>query len=216
VADYIFPFLILIFSVVIHEVAHGSVAYALGDPTAQKLGRLTLNPIPHIDPFGSVILPLLQLISLQGVFFAWAKPVPYNPYNLRNQRWGPVLVGLAGPLSNLLVAAVFGLFFRFYMLSNIGVEGILGETNAFASIVFLIIFINLSLAIFNLLPIPPLDGSHLFLSLLPYQWYNVRYQIERYGFVILIAILFLLPNLISLIISPAIAFLVRALTGLSL
>ncbi len=215
-ADFIFPFLILIFSVVIHEVAHGSVAYALGDPTAQKLGRLTLNPIPHLDPFGSVILPLLQLVSLQGVFFAWAKPVPFNPYNLRNQRWGPVLVGLAGPLSNLLVALVFGLFFRFYILSDIGVGGVLGETSAFASILFLIVFINLSLAIFNLLPIPPLDGSHLFLSLLPYQWYNVRYQIEKYGFVVLVAILLLLPNVISRIISPAIAFLVRLITGLAL
>lgn len=213
-ADSIFLFLIFIFSVVIHEVAHGSIAYALGDPTAQKLGRLTLNPIPHIDPFGSVLFPLIQYFTMGTIFIAWAKPVPYNPYNLRNQRWGPALVGVAGPLSNLIVALAFGLFFHFYILPGIGLSELINGVSPLAIIILNIVRTNVLLAVFNLLPIPPLDGSHLLMSVLPYTWYQFRYQLERYGFFILLALLLVMPELIGRIIDPAINFLVRLLTGL--
>ena len=114
----IFVLIILLFSIVIHEVAHGSVAYSLGDPTAKNAGRLTLNPIPHIDPIGSILLPgVLILMSVAlgggGIIFGWAKPVPINPYNFRDQKYGEVKVALAGPGANLLIALVFGLVLRF-------------------------------------------------------------------------------------------------------
>ena len=102
--EFIFQILILIFSVVIHEISHGAVAYAMGDNTAKEEGRLTLNPLKHLDPFGSVILPTITYL-LGGFIFGWARPVPYNPYNLRNQKYGPGLVGAAGPLSNIIVNA---------------------------------------------------------------------------------------------------------------
>jgi len=200
-------FVILIFSVVIHEVSHGFMALFLGDRTAQYEGRLTLNPIPHIDLFGSIILPLL-LITFQSPFLiGWAKPVPYNPYNLRDQKWGPALVGVAGPAANILLAVVFGLFVR----SLPGLVSVLGGGFVFnfMTIASSIVLLNLVLAVFNLVPIPPLDGSKVLFALMPYRWDSVRIFLEQYGFFLLIFfILFLFQRIF-----PVVLILYRLITG---
>ena len=185
--------IILIFSVVMHEVSHGYAALALGDKTAQYSGRLTLNPLKHIDPFGSVLLPALTAM-LGGPVFGWAKPVPYNPYNLKNQKWGPAIVGAAGPLVNLLIAIFFGLLIRFSSLISTGVSAEF-ITN-FISMAFVISKINLWLAIFNLVPIPPLDGSKVLFALLPYRWRGIEVMLERYGFFILLIFIFFFAQLL--------------------
>ncbi len=141
---------ILILSVIAHEVAHGYAANSLGDPTARLAGRLTMNPIPHIDLFGSIILPALLVLSTSPIMFGWAKPVPYNPYNLRNRRWGEVLVALAGVATNILLAIIFGLIVRY--------STVLGLDATAISVAATVAFINLFLGLFNLLPFPPLDG----------------------------------------------------------
>lgn len=199
----IFSLIILLFSVVIHEVAHGSVAYSLGDPTAKYQGRLTLNPIKHLDMFGSIILPLLLLLATagQGPVFGWAKPVPINPYNFRDQKWGSLKVALAGPASNLALALVFGLVLRF-----------LPQSLLFAPpgmFLIIIVQINIMLAIFNLVPIPPLDGSHIFLELLPRQFDQFKRFVHQYGFYLLLAFIFFgMP-----IILPIIQFLFTLIIG---
>lgn len=160
---------ILLFSVVVHELAHGWVALRLGDPTARDAGRLTLNPLPHIDPVGSVIVPLLSLAMTGRVFIAWAKPVPVNPGNFLRPRRDDVLVAVAGPASNLLLA--LGSAVMFILVANLGTGA--GSEQADGLSQFLLrmfyggIFLNVLLAIFNLLPVPPLDGSHVLASLLP-------------------------------------------------
>ena len=155
--DIIFQIIILIFSVVIHEVSHGTMAYYLGDITAKRAGRLTLNPLPHLDMMGSVILPALMVFTHSPILFGWAKPVPYNPYNLRKGgKWAEALVAFAGPLSNFTLAILIGLAMR------VGVVPV--EVHSLA---FMAVFINILLGIFNLIPIPPLDGSKVLPSLLP-------------------------------------------------
>ncbi|MCX6718029.1 MAG: site-2 protease family protein, partial [Candidatus Staskawiczbacteria bacterium] len=149
----IFSLVVLLFSVIIHELAHGWVAYSLGDPTAKYAGRLTLNPLKHLDPFGSVILPLLLFIAGSPFLFGWAKPVSINPYNFRDQKYGEIKVSIAGPVSNLCLALFFGLILRFVPYSIISINP--GISIALGYIVA----INLWLAVFNLIPIPPLDGS---------------------------------------------------------
>ncbi len=151
---------ILILSIIVHEVAHGYAANSLGDPTARLVGRLTLNPIPHIDLMGSIVLPALFVITQSPILFGWAKPVPYNPYNLRNQRWGEVLVALAGVTTNLLLAIIFGLIVRF--------GSALGLDATMLAIASLIAFINLFLGLFNLIPFPPLDGFTALRAALPW------------------------------------------------
>jgi Zn-dependent protease len=197
--------LVLIFSVIIHEVAHGYAALWLGDRTAEYEGRLTLNPIKHIDPFGSIILPLLMAIIPGGIVFGWAKPVPFNPYNLRNRRWGEAIVAGAGPLSNILIALFFGLIIRFGASA-----GVLSPS--FALLASIATLINLSLAIFNLVPIPPLDGSKILFSLFPLNALRYRETIEKYSFVLIIILVFFLWNLFQ----PLIPFLFRIVTGLNI
>lgn len=197
--DYIFPIIIFIFSVIIHEVSHGYVAYMQGDNTAKFAGRLTLNPIPHIDMFGSIILPLLLIFSGSPMVIGWAKPVPFNPYNLRNQKWGEALVALAGPLSNIFIAVVFGLLIRFSVFPDL--------INPFIYIVF----INLVLATFNLVPIPPLDGSKILFSVLPYSMNNVRGFLEKNGFVLLLLFIFFLWKFVY----PLIGIEFSLITGMS-
>ncbi|HTR18594.1 MAG TPA: site-2 protease family protein [Candidatus Paceibacterota bacterium] len=155
----VFIIVIVIFSAIIHEVMHGVAADYLGDKTARYAGRLTLNPIPHIDPFGSILLPLLLALSGSPIFFGWAKPVPYNPYNLRPGRFSEAIVAGAGPASNLVIALIFGAIVRFQVL---------GPTVNTA--LFLVVVINVMLCIFNLIPIPPLDGSKVLEALLPRSW----------------------------------------------
>lgn len=195
---------ILVFSVIIHEVAHGYAALALGDRTAEYAGRLTLNPVPHIDPFGSILIPgMLAFFGLPVI--GWAKPVPYNPYNLRNQKWGPTIVGLAGPIANIALAVSFGIIIRISIAA-----GFVGEASVpFLSIAALIVGLNISLAVFNLIPVPPLDGSKVLFALLPYRYRSVQYFLERYG----IILIFLLIPVLSRIISPMIEFLFRLLVG---
>lgn len=176
----IFSLIVLLFSVVIHEVAHGSVAYYLGDPTAKYAGRLTLNPLKHLDPFGSVILPLLLLIIRSPILFGYAKPVPINPYNFRDQKWGSLKVAIAGPAANFSIAIIFGLSIRFLNLPE-----------QLASFFLLITFYNILLGLFNLVPIPPLDGSWILFTFLPERWSNAKIFLQRYGFFILILFFFL-------------------------
>ena len=160
----------LILSIVLHEVAHGYAANWLGDPTARLSGRLNLNPLVHIDPLGSVIIPALLFLSNAGILFGWAKPVPYNPYNLRNQRWGEAIVAAAGPLTNILLALIFATLIRMAIP--------LGLSSSFIELASYIVFINILLAFFNLIPIPPLDGSKILESVLPY---NLQMKYRVFG-----------------------------------
>lgn len=191
-------------SVVIHEFAHGYTAYLLGDNTARDRGRLTLNPIKHLDLIGSVILPLVLLLSGSGFLIGWAKPVPYNPNNLRNIRKGTFWVSIAGILANIFVAVIFGLLIR--VAPNIGLP------TPFYNIASMIVFLNLILALFNIIPIPPLDGSKILFSILPYRYRQVEFFLERYGLFILLLFIFLLWGKVA----PLIYNLFNLLTGLAL
>ena len=184
--------LILLFSVVIHEVSHGWAAFALGDPTAKNAGRLTLNPIKHLDLFGSIILPLTLILLSKlsggaGIIFGWAKPVPVNPYNFRDRRYGQAKVAIAGPLANIILAIVFGLMLRFFWTSFNGL-----------SIMLLgyIVWINLILAIFNLIPVPPLDGSHILFAFMPNISVRTKLFLSQYGMVIVLILFFFFFSII--------------------
>ena len=199
----LFSILILIISVVIHEVSHGYAALALGDVTAKYAGRLTLNPIKHIDPFGSIILPLLMAMLPGGLILGWAKPVPYNPYNLRNQRWGELMVAGAGPLSNIVIAFIFGMLIRF--------SPVFGLSNTFVELSFTVVVINLVLAVFNLIPVPPLDGSKILFAILPTEIsMKVREAFRRYGMILIIIVVFTAWEFIS----PIVSFLLQLFTGI--
>ena len=202
--NFVYFIAILIMSVILHEISHGYAAKALGDQTAKLAGRLTLNPIPHIDPLGSIIVPVLLYFTTQGSFiFGWAKPVPYNPHNLRNQRWGTAFVGAAGVLTNLLIAAIFGLLIR--------ADGALFNLPAgFADIIALIVIINVLLAVFNMIPIPPLDGSKVLFSLLPYHMRYVQTFLERYWPVFFVLVIFFGWRLIV----PVLSYLFTLFTGI--
>jgi len=186
----IFQIIILVFSVIIHEISHGFMALAFGDKTAQYQGRLTLNPIKHIDLFGSIILPFLLYITHAGFMVGWAKPVPYNPYNLRNAKIAEPMVALAGPLSNLLVAVIFGLIIR---LAPIPSQLVL--------IFAYVVLINIALAVFNLVPIPPLDGSKILFSFIPNNRFVFSELATRYGIFILIIFIVFGAQFLSPIIS---------------
>ncbi len=201
--DFIFAITILIMSIVVHEVSHGYIAGILGDPTAKLAGRLTLNPIKHLDFLGSIVVPLITSIA-GGFIFGWAKPVPYNPYNLKNQKWGPALVGIAGPASNVLIAIVFGILIRLNISFNL-------FPSSFIEIAGLVVLINLILAIFNLVPIPPLDGSKVLFALIPYRYSHIQAKIEQYGLILLIFFIFFLFKTIF----PIISLLFKLITGIS-
>lgn len=182
----------LVFSVVLHEMAHGYAANWLGDPTARLAGRLSANPIVHIDPLMSVILPAFLILSGSPILFGAAKPVPYNPYNLRNQKWGEAIVAAAGPAMNIAIAFVFAMLINFHM--------VLGLSANFLLIAYPIVILNIFLALFNLIPIPPLDGSKILPRLLPrdlsMKYENLRANMERnigisFFVVILVFVLFL-------------------------
>jgi Zn-dependent protease len=184
---------IFIMSVIIHEVAHGLAALWLGDPTAKYQGRLTLNPARHIDPIGSVLVPLITYLA-GGFIFGWAKPVPYNPYNLRDQKYGPALVGAAGPLANILIALVFGFILRVLLVTgNVSISdgGLISIVFSYAAM------INILLAFFNLIPIPPLDGSKLLFAFLPIRE-ETKLQFEQFGLFFLFFVIYILSGPISL------------------
>ncbi|MEX0917266.1 MAG: site-2 protease family protein [Candidatus Paceibacterota bacterium] len=202
---------ILLFSIIIHELAHGYAALYLGDPTARLAGRLTLNPIKHLDPIGSILVPGLLLLSPSPFVFGWAKPVPYNPFNLKNQRWGEAFVAAAGPLTNLGIALLFGLLIRF--------SDLLALPPAFIEIGSFIVFINLLLGIFNLIPFPAFDGSKVLRSVLPFPMAQAFNRFEMmaaaYGpvvfFVGVVVFLFILwPFFIGLL-----SFLFSLITGIT-
>ncbi len=179
----LFYFLVIIPSAIVHEVAHGLAAYFLGDDTAKQAGRLTLNPIPHIDLFGTIILPVgLLLLSSGSFIFAYAKPVPYNPFRLRSEL-DEVKVALAGPLANFMLALIFGVLAR-VAYASMAFHGL-------ALFFALIVIANIGLGIFNLLPIPPLDGSKLFYLFIPKENLAVRSFLNQYGmFILLFFIIF--------------------------
>lgn len=191
----------LAIAIILHEVAHGWAALYLGDPTAKLAGRLSLNPLAHIDMWGTVIVPALLILSGTGFLFGWAKPVPVNYFNLRGGKYGPVIVALAGPLTNLVITIVFGLLARFAPVDT-----------ALPYLFFTISLLSSFLMFFNLIPIPPLDGSkilYLFLENKP----EIRNFLEQYSFYILIGILLFAGGIISsLVVGPATG-LVRLVTG---
>ena len=180
---------VLLFSIVIHEVAHAWQARREGDPTAEQLGRITLNPIPHLDPIGSVILPVILAVTDSPVFFGWAKPVPVDPRNFRELRGGDIRVSLAGITANLVLTVLFTLLTT--MLVAIGGGGLMEPLRRMC---LYGIVINLVLAFFNLLPIPPLDGSHVLYRLLPGPLAERYQQAGRFGFLLIIALVFILPR----------------------
>ncbi|MGE5540660.1 MAG: site-2 protease family protein [Bacillota bacterium] len=207
-ASTIFALAVLIVSIVIHEVAHGYAANALGDPTARLAGRLTLNPLKHIDPVGSVLIPGLLVLSHTNIMFGWAKPVPYNPYNLKNQRWGEAIVGVAGVATNLLIAVVFALVTRYAVGAGMP---------AFASAAATISFVNLFLGLFNLLPIPPIDGYTVLRGVLPYRYSlalrRFEDRIAQGGLLTLVLILFLFSQFFAGPFSYFVEWVFRLLIG---
>lgn len=193
---YLLP--VLLFSVIVHECAHGYVAEWWGDPTARMLGRLTLNPLPHIDPMGSILVPGLLLLSGSGVLFGWAKPVPVTPENFRDRRLGDITVSLAGPVSNILLA----LGMAVVLAVATAISGTGGVSAPVLTLCYYGIMLNLVLAVFNLLPIPPLDGSHVVANLLPRPAAYAYQSMGQYGLVIVFLLMFI-PGLMSTIFLPA-------------
>lgn len=195
--------IVLIISVILHEMAHGYAAEALGDPTARMAGRLTMNPLVHIDPLGSVVLPALFVLSGSPVVFGWAKPVPFNPANIRGTKWkeryGGALVAAAGPAVNILLVIIFGLLIRF---GNLDI--------ALTQFFLVVVMVNSALAIFNLIPVPPLDGHHILASVLPYSLRQKYLALYQYSFIFIFIAAFLLWRLVS----PLVVVLVRGITGL--
>lgn len=199
----VYSIAILIMSVVIHEVSHGYAALYLGDPTAKYEKRLTLNPLNHLDPLGSIMIPLVTYMT-GGFIFGWAKPVPYNPYNLRNPKRDEALVALAGPLSNFCIALVAALTVDFFAASL--------PTSAL-SILLSIVFVNVGLMIFNLIPIYPLDGSKIFLSFLPVRYENIKVQLARYSLPIFLVFILFFSQYLTVVMQAVVYLLIPGLRG---
>ena len=195
---FIVSIIILIMSVVVHELSHGYVAELLGDPTPRLKGRLTLNPFKHLELFGSLIVPVIT--SMAGFTFGWAKPVQWNPYNVKNKRWGELLISIAGPLSNIFIALVFGLVVRFAGPSL---------SISFIQIASYVIAINIVLAVFNLIPLPPLDGSKVLFSLLPAKFLWIRETLERYSIFLFLILVFFLWRFVQ----PIIPWIFKVIVG---
>ncbi len=188
---------VLLFSIIIHECAHGVAAYRAGDPTAKMMGRITLNPVPHIDIMGSIIVPLLFLLTPTNILFGWAKPVPVNPAYFRNRKRDEIIVSAAGPASNIALSLIFLIFtivtialFQGFHFSPIFIR-------RYFSVMASGMIINLVLAFFNLIPIPPLDGSHILENILPPGGHEFMARLQPYGFIILLIII-MVPQFIQI------------------
>ncbi len=184
--DRIFLIVVLIFSAIFHEYMHGFAALRLGDPTAKNAGRLTFNPIVHLDLFGSILLPLSMVLLGSPFLFAWAKPVPYNPNNLSDKKYGDAKVAAAGPLANLAIAVVLALVLRFMPFS----------APTFSMLIASIIYINLILMVFNLIPIPPLDGSKVVSAFLPDKIKSRYLSLERFGLLFVFMFIYVFNDLV--------------------
>jgi len=194
---------VLAFSVIVHEVAHGYVAYLLGDPTAQMANRLTFNPLHHIDPMGSVILPLILALSRSSVMLGWAKPVPIDPRYFRNPRRDNLLVSAAGVTANMLLAVCCGLVFR---VLKPDLEG------GLAALLFMACTTNVGLAVFNMVPIPPLDGSHVVATFMPRRMAEQYMALSQFGFLLIFGLLY--AGMMGRVVMPVIWFLDAILLGL--
>ena len=200
---------VLILSVIVHEVAHGYAANSLGDPTARLAGRLTLNPIPHIDLMGSIVLPAILVLTSSPILFGWAKPVPYNPFNLKHQRWGETFVAVAGVATNFLLAIIFGLIVRFS--ATIGLDA------TAVSLAATIAFINLFLGLFNLIPFPPLDGFTALRAGLPWHLASnlqrLEHKIRTAGVMSLILFLIVFSYIFAVPFFNLVAWIFMLITG---
>ncbi|MCF7815939.1 MAG: site-2 protease family protein [Candidatus Pacebacteria bacterium] len=207
----IITLVILILSIVFHEVSHGYAANWLGDPTARLAGRLSPNPILHIDPIGSVLVPGILYLTGAHFLFGWAKPVPYNPYNLNNQKWGEAIVAAAGPLANLFLAIVFSVLIR--------LSSTLELSAGFIEMAGYIVFINVLLAIFNSIPFPPLDGSKIIEPFLPMaarlKYHALKSYMENLGFVGLFLFIFIFIQIFLTPFTKIVIGTVKFLTGFS-
>ncbi len=196
---------ILILSIVFHEVAHGYAANWLGDPTARLAGRLNPNPLLHIDPVGSVLVPAVLYLTGAQFLFGWAKPVPYNPYNLRNQKWGEAFVAAAGPLANIFLALVFAILVR--MSSTLGLSA------SFVDMATYVVFINILLAFFNAIPFPPLDGSKIIVPFLPFglaqKYRTLTIYMENLGFIALFLSVFIFMQILWVPFSTIVQFMYK-------
>jgi len=199
----------VLYAIVIHEFAHAFAAYKQGDLTAKLNGRLTLNPIPHLDVFGTIILPAMLILSGSPLVIGWAKPVLVNPYNFKNQRWGNTIVSLAGPLANLLSAILFVIILKLIFLFNL-----VSFDNYLVAFLSYLIIINTVLMIFNLIPIPPLDGSKFLFDVLPAKYQGIKEFLTRQGPWLLMIILIADSFLGLGIFSKIIGFFVNLIYGL--
>ncbi len=198
-------FIVLMFSVILHEIAHGYAALRLGDPTARDARRLTLNPISHIDPIGTLLLPGFLLITGSSFLFGWAKPVPVNPRWFRNPQVGMAIVGFAGPATNIIIAVLASIVLRLIPPVNPVDPGFL------VHVLYYAVLINVVLATFNMLPIPPLDGSRVIIPFVPRNVAQVFYQLEPYGMYIVLGLYF--TGILWKIIGPVRAFITGILLG---
>jgi Zn-dependent protease len=206
-------FIALVVSVIVHEIAHGYVAAALGDNTARQAGRLSLNPVRHVDPFGSLLLPALGAITGLPVI-GWAKPVPISTDQLRSPRRDMLLVSFAGPTSNFVLCAGFAALARFLLVVTPANTAQAGAVLDFGfQLVVVFAFVNLLLGVFNLLPIPPLDGSAIFELFMPERWKPRWYKFRPYGLLVIFALVFFIPGFLAAILRPFQDFLLGVISG---
>ena len=204
---------ILFPAIVLHEVAHGYAAYMLGDETAKRAGRLSLNPLVHVDIWGTILLPLLLLVAGSSFLIGWAKPVPINPWAFKDRKTGMLITGAAGPVTNLALAVVVGLFTRVLPASG---SGVLGQISSLYDVLIFFVYMNLLLLFFNLIPIPPLDGSRIVQRMLSGKAAVFYDSLERYGFLIIFGSFYIAPGLFGGYLALTVAPLFSLITGVTL